>query len=51
MSFTDIFLMALIIGGALYLFYRSLWKKQGHCPDCDPGACQARSPNKRGTCH
>ncbi len=44
MGFTDIFLMTLIITGALYLLYRSIWKKQGHCPGCDAAAC---NPTKK----
>ncbi len=39
MGFTDIFWMALIIIGAVYLLYRSLWIKKGHCQGCDSGAC------------
>ena len=34
MKFTDVFFMALIIGGALYLLYRSIWKNKGHCSGC-----------------
>jgi len=40
MSFVDIALMVVIIGGAIYLLYRSVWKKKGHCPGCDSGACE-----------
>jgi hypothetical protein len=39
MSFIDIALMAVIIVGAVYLLYRSLWKKKGHCPGCDTSSC------------
>jgi hypothetical protein len=39
MGATDILLMGLIIGGALYLLYRSIWKKKGHCSGCDSGTC------------
>jgi len=42
MGFVDIILMAVIIAGALYLLYRSLWKKKGHCPGCDSGTCDAK---------
>lgn len=41
MGFVDIIFMVLIVTGALYLLYRSLWKKQGHCPGCDSGTCDA----------
>ncbi|MGE5895002.1 MAG: FeoB-associated Cys-rich membrane protein [bacterium] len=40
MAFTDILLMALIIAGAVYLLYRSVWKKKGHCPGCNSGTCK-----------
>lgn len=34
MNLTDIALMAIIAGGAIYLLYRSLWKKRGYCHGC-----------------
>ncbi len=39
MSWTDILLAGAIALGALYLLYRSIWKKQGHCYGCDSGSC------------
>ncbi|MBZ0157829.1 MAG: FeoB-associated Cys-rich membrane protein [Alphaproteobacteria bacterium] len=39
MSYTDAIWMVVIIAGALYLLYRSLWKKKGHCQGCDSGVC------------
>jgi hypothetical protein len=39
MGFADIVWMVIIIGGALYLLYRSLWKKRGHCAGCDSETC------------
>lgn len=39
MSFVDIALMTVIIAGAVYLLYRSLWKKKGHCMGCDSETC------------
>ena len=39
MGFADIIWMGLIIGGAFYLLYRSLWKKRGRCQGCDSGMC------------
>ncbi len=39
MGATDIFLMGLIIGGAIYLLYRSIWKKKGHCSGCSSETC------------
>jgi hypothetical protein len=35
MGFVDIVLAGLIVGGAVYLLYRSLWKKKGYCHGCD----------------
>ena len=46
MGFGDIAVMALIVTGALYVLYRSVWKKQGHCPGCDAGWC----PTKKMKC-
>lgn len=39
MSVFDITLMILIAGGAFWLLYRSLWKKNGHCQGCSSGKC------------
>jgi len=46
MGFIDIALMAVIIAGAVYLLYRSVWKKKGHCPGCDSGICTDGKKNK-----
>ena len=41
MGIVDIVLIVLIVGGAVYLLYRSLWKKKGYFPGCDPsGKCK-----------
>lgn len=40
MGATDILLMGVIIGGALYLLYRSVWKKKGHCSGCCSEICE-----------
>jgi len=42
MGFVDIILMVLIIAGAVYLLYRSVWKKKGCCPGCDSGTCETK---------
>ncbi len=39
MGIGDIVLMVLIISGAVYLLYHSLWKKKGHCAGCPGGSC------------
>lgn len=50
MGFTDIILIALIISGAVYLLYRSLWKKKGHCPGCDSETCDVKKKFKAEDC-
>ncbi len=41
MGISDVILMVLIIGGAVYLLYHSLWKKKGGCAGCcDSGECE-----------
>ncbi|MFZ5452874.1 MAG: FeoB-associated Cys-rich membrane protein [Thermodesulfobacteriota bacterium] len=42
MTWTDLFLAGGIALGALYLLYRSLWKKRGYCPGCEVPSCPAR---------
>jgi hypothetical protein len=39
---SDFILSAVILGGAGYLLYRSIWKKKGHCAGCPGGGCGAR---------
>jgi hypothetical protein len=41
MESIDIVLIVLIVSGALYLLYHSLWKKKGHCSGecCGSGCC------------
>jgi hypothetical protein len=41
MGFSDIVWTIVIVGGALWLLYHSLWKKKGHCSGsgCDGGSC------------
>jgi hypothetical protein len=35
MGIVDVVLIVMIVGGAVYLLYRSLWKKKGYCAGCD----------------
>lgn len=42
MSWTDILLAGVLIIGALYLLYRSIWKKQGFCQGCYAHNCGVR---------
>jgi len=38
MGLIDILFSVGIIAGAVYILYRSLWKKKGYCPGCI-GSC------------
>ena len=42
MGIVDIIWMAVILGGASWLLYRSVWKKKGHCQGCDSGSCDKK---------
>ena len=42
MGLFDISLMILIVGGAIWLLYHSLWKKKGHCHGCEGGSCDSK---------
>ena len=42
MGIVDIIWMAVILGGAGWLLYRSVWKKKGHCQGCDSGSCDKK---------
>jgi FeoB-associated Cys-rich membrane protein len=39
MEIADWLWMALFLGGAGYLLYRSFWKKKGGCHDCSGCSC------------
>jgi hypothetical protein len=45
MGLPDAVTAAVILAGAVYLLYRSLWKGGGSCHGCDGGACR---PSSRG---
>jgi hypothetical protein len=52
MNVIDILLMVLILAGALYLLYHSLWKNKGHC--VGSGCCSGSSScgsDKASDCH
>jgi hypothetical protein len=41
MGIVDVALIVLIVGGAIYLLYRSIWKRKGYCHGCDSsGRCK-----------
>lgn len=50
MGLADIVWMAVIIGGAVYLLYRSIWKKKGHCSGCGSGTCDTKKKIKARDC-
>ena len=40
MGISDMIIAAVILGGAGWLLYQSLWKKKGHCSGgCCGGSC------------
>ena len=46
MNWTDLLLAGGIALGAIYLLYRSIWKKGGHCYGCDSENCPTKPGNK-----
>jgi hypothetical protein len=42
MGLSDVVWMVSIMAGALYLLYRSVWKKKGHCAGCDSQTCELK---------
>jgi len=50
MGIVDVLLMVLIIGGAVYLLYRSIWKKKGHCSGCDMETCDVKKKFNQKDC-
>lgn len=46
MGVKDIVWMALILAGAVYVLYRSIWKKRGYCQGCDSETCHPSKPRK-----
>lgn len=39
MGISDIIIAIVILAGAAWLLYHSLWKKKGHCQGCGDGGC------------
>jgi hypothetical protein len=48
MGFADFVTATLILAGAAYLLYRSIWKKKGHCHGCESGTCRPESRQTGG---
>ena len=46
MSVFDIVLIILILCGAFYMVYRSVFRKKNHCGDCSSQNCEKRDENK-----
>ncbi|MCM0080672.1 FeoB-associated Cys-rich membrane protein [Geomonas sp. Red32] len=38
MGISDVIIAAALVSGSVYILYRSLWKKKGHCHGCN-GNC------------
>ncbi|HYD43183.1 MAG TPA: hypothetical protein VEB43_20285 [Anaeromyxobacter sp.] len=47
MGVLDVVLAAAILGAAVYVLYRRIWKSGGHCGGCS-GSCQV--PRGEGSC-
>ncbi len=48
MGVNDVVWMVLILAGAGWLLYRSLWKKKGQCHGCSGGSCGTGNKHKAG---
>lgn len=44
MDIIDIVLASIIAGFAVFLLYRSMWKKRGKCSGCEVTDCNPSSP-------
>ncbi|MDO9307534.1 MAG: FeoB-associated Cys-rich membrane protein [Deltaproteobacteria bacterium] len=42
MGVFDGILATLILAGAFWLLYHSLWKRQGHCRGCERSVCDKK---------
>jgi hypothetical protein len=42
MGVSDLIIAAAILAVAVYLLYRSIWKKKGHCAGCDGCGCDRK---------
>ena len=40
MEALDVVLIAVILGGAIWLLYHSLWKRKGCCGSCNGNGCK-----------
>lgn len=48
MGVNDVVWMVVILSGAAWLLYHSLWKKRGHCHGCSGGCCDSKKKFKAG---
>jgi hypothetical protein len=46
MGISDIIIAVIILAGAVYLLYHSMWKKKGHCQGCGDGECASGKRTK-----
>jgi hypothetical protein len=42
----DVILIGVIVIGAVYVIYRSIWKKGCSCPGCDSRTCPMKLEDK-----
>ncbi|GFO59874.1 hypothetical protein GMLC_30060 [Geomonas limicola] len=42
MGISDMIIATVILAGASYLLYHSLWKKKGHCHGSCDGSCHKK---------
>jgi hypothetical protein len=49
MEFADILWMVVIVAASVYLLYRSVWKKKGHCTGCEGCSCPSVARMKTGS--
>lgn len=47
MGVVDIILVVLIVGAAVYILYRSIWKKKGHCSGCNVETCETKEKGSK----
>lgn len=47
MGLVDLIWITAIISGAVYLLYRSLWKKRGYCHGCPSATCPGKGSRRK----
>ncbi len=47
MDMADYFWVTVIVSGAVYILYRSVFKKKGGCHGCSAGTCSSKPDAKK----